>query len=119
MLLSLLDSAPTIAIARRSQSGAATDELFVQDFQGGALEDTDRPQWAEHLRRVARGLQQAPGVIAVTTAEQLQAAVVAGQPHIELRDHLDLSTLDFPGEVLQESLLGRVPPTVRSIRVRR
>ena len=41
MLLSLLDSAPTIAIARRSQSGAATDELFVQDFQGGALEDTD------------------------------------------------------------------------------
>ena len=53
-----------------------------------------------------------------TTAEQLQAAVVAGQQHIEVRDHLDLTTLDFPGEFLRDGLLGRVPPTVRSIRVR-
>ena len=57
-------------------------------------------------------------VTVCTTAEQLQAAVIAGQPHIEIRDHLNLTTLDFPGEFLRDGLLGKVPATVRSIRVR-
>ena len=77
-----------------------------------------RPLWAENLRRLARGLQQDVEVVVVTTAEQLQAAVVSGQPHIEIQDHVDLTTLEFPGEQLNDGLLGKVPPTVRSIRVR-
>lgn len=62
--------------------------------------------------------EQEVDVTVVTTPEALQAAVVAGNAHIEIREHLNLTTLDFPGEFLRNGLLGPVPSTVKSIRVR-
>ena len=61
-----------------------------------------------------RALQQAGEVAVVETAEALQEAVVAGKAHIEIRAHLDLTVLDL----IDGDILGDVPDTVRSIRVR-
>eukprot|EP00892_Ulva_mutabilis_P011476 jgi/Ulvmu1/8700/UM047_0040.1 len=57
----------------------------------------------------------------VGTAEQLLTAVTAGAPHIELRQHLDLSVLPllhtYAGEALEasHSILGALPSTVQTI----
>ena len=51
----------------------------------------------------------------VESAEALQVAVVEGTPHIEIRAHLDLTTLELAN---QDAILGPVPSTVESIRVR-
>ena len=61
-----------------------------------------------------RALQQAGEVAVVETAEALQEAVAAGKAHIEIRAHLDLTVLDL----IDDSILGNVPETVKSIRVR-
>ena len=61
-----------------------------------------------------RALQQAGEVAVVETAEALQEAVAAGKAHIEIRAHLDLTVLDL----LDSYILGGVPETVKSIRVR-
>lgn len=55
----------------------------------------------------------------VGSAEELQAAVVAGAPHIELQAHIDLtSTALLRIDSLPVDLhLGQVPTTVRSITV--
>lgn len=68
------------------------------------------------LEVVSRGLQQELQVTVVTTAVALQKAVVAGMPHIEIQAHLDLTTLQKVGNSTR--LLGRIPPSVKSIRVR-
>lgn len=79
-----------------------------------------------------RRLQQGAGaggdgasVTVVATAQQLQGAVGRGEPHIEIRQHLDLSELTpvEPGGAAAaagfESLaLGVLPASVKSIRVR-
>jgi hypothetical protein len=67
------------------------------------------------LQGRVRRLQQVDQVTVVTTAQELQEAVVAGKPHIEIQDHLDLTSLELsngPG------LLGKIPSTTKSIRVR-
>jgi hypothetical protein len=61
-----------------------------------------------------RGLKQAADVTVVTTAAALQEAVVAGEPHIEVQAHLNLTSLPL----IQNRLLGTIPPTIKSIRVR-
>lgn len=72
------------------------------------------------LRGASRVLQQAASanVTVVTTAEKLMEAVDAGDPHIEIRAHLNLTTLDPIDTGDGEYLLGTIPSTVRSIRVR-
>ena len=62
-----------------------------------------------------RALQQAGEVAVVETAEALQEAVAAGKAHIEIRAHLDLTVLDLPDGYY---ILGEIPRTVKSIRVR-
>ena len=62
-----------------------------------------------------RALQQAGEVAVVETAEALQEAVAAGKAHIEIRAHLDLTVLDLQ---YIYGMLGDVPETVKSIRVR-
>lgn len=63
-------------------------------------------------------------VVTATTARQLQAAIVSGAEHIEIRQHLDLTTLsilesDGESPVNQDdAILGAVPSSVKSIRVR-
>lgn len=64
---------------------------------------------------VGRRLQQVGEVTVVTTAAALQEAVECGMPHIEIQSHLDLTTLDLASTF---RLLGTIPPTVKSIRVR-
>jgi hypothetical protein len=63
---------------------------------------------------VGRELQQAK-VTVVTTAEELRAAVDAGEPHIELQEHIDLTKLPRTDA---EYNLGIIPRQVLSMRVR-
>lgn len=56
-------------------------------------------------------------VTAVTTVEELQAAVVAGARHIEVQAHMDLSSLDTVAG--GELLLGGVQSGTRTLRVSR
>ena len=64
-------------------------------------------------------LEQAGEVTVVKTAEALQESVVAGMPHIEIHAHLDLAVLDFVQDAWNyPSILGDIPKTVKSIRVR-
>lgn len=56
---------------------------------------------------------EAAEVEIVTTAEALQAAVLAGKPHIQIEAHLDLTTL----EMVDGDLLGRNFTYTQSIRV--
>lgn len=82
------------------------------------------------LRRLQQGAAAGAGgvgtgVTVVATARQLQVAVEKGDPHIEIRRHLDLSGLAplEPGGAAAaagfESLaLGVLPASVKSIRVR-
>lgn len=53
-------------------------------------------------------------VTVVTTTEELRNATERGEAHIEIRDHLDLTSLPLDGF----ELLGEIPSTVQSIRVR-
>lgn len=69
--------------------------------------------------------QQREEVTVVTTAAALQESVLAGKPHIEIQEHLDLTALELLDFTLlrdleptsQSYLLGIVPSTVKSIRV--
>lgn len=54
-----------------------------------------------------------PDLVLVSTPEELEAAVVRGFAHIELRAHMDLAALALP-----PNGLAVIPKTVRSIRVR-
>ena len=90
------------------------------------------------MQRMGRSLQQVGNITLVETPEALREAVVAGMAHIEIRAHLDLTVLDlnigdsdysgdsdypgdsdsdYSGEVM-DSILGDIPATVESIRVR-
>ena len=72
--------------------------------------------WQARTLQGMRALQQAGEVAVVETAKALQEAVAAGKAHIEIRAHLDLTVLDLTSDFF--NLLGDVPETVRSIRVR-
>lgn len=54
----------------------------------------------------------------VRSAEELQSAVITGKAHIQIREHLDLTVLDIIDSESFDCLLGKIPPTVKSIRVR-
>lgn len=76
---------------------------------------TDSSSSRRSLMAFQRQLQQtASNVTVVTTAEQLQAAVVLGAVHIEVREHLNLMSLE--GYDL-EPLLSTLASTTKSIRV--
>ena len=67
---------------------------------------------------VLRALQQEAEVAVVTTAEELVEQVQAGAPHIQIRAHLDLSTLPtIDEEPFYGVLLGEIPRTVKIIQV--
>lgn len=53
-------------------------------------------------------------VTVVNTAEELHQAVTRGDTHVEIQDHLVLTSL----QPLPAGLLGYLPATVKSIRVR-
>lgn len=58
-------------------------------------------------------------VTVVVTAQELQRAVVAGTPHIEVQAHLDLTTLPLlPNGRLLGTEEGVLPQDVKSITVR-
>lgn len=63
-----------------------------------------------------RALQQGGDVTVVTTAAALQEVVAAGTPHIEIQAHIDLTTVEVVE--LTFLLLGEIPDSVKSIRVR-
>lgn len=69
------------------------------------------------LNRRFRALQQKghAEVAKVHTAEELKAAVDLGVPHIQTMEHLDLSDLQLAAG---SRILGTIPKTVKSIRVR-
>ena len=64
---------------------------------------------------VGRSLQHGPEVTVVETAEALREAV-AGMAHIEIHAHLQLTALENPKDTIL--ILGVIPETVKSIRVR-
>jgi hypothetical protein len=55
----------------------------------------------------------APDLVFVSTPLDLKAAIAGGFPHIELRTHMDLTTLSLP-----QTGFGFLPESVKSIRVR-
>ena len=69
------------------------------------------------MLQVMRELQQVEGVTVVETAEALREAVAAGEAHIEIRDHLDLTVLALLDDLIP-SFLGVIAETTKSIRVR-
>lgn len=72
----------------------------------------------------SRQLQDAaaPEVTLVTTGDELQAALDQGAAHIEVREHLDLRTVEpiivDPEYKLLGPFFGVIPFSVISIRVR-
>ena len=70
-----------------------------------------------HLMQTAPALPagDTPGfqITVVDTAAQFSAAVTSGAAHIEVRGHLDLSSLEPAGD----TALGTLPSSVKSIRV--
>ena len=68
------------------------------------------------LLGLKRALQAADEVTVVETAEALQEAISEGKPHIEIRTHLDLTTLDV--DVDLEGFIFSIQETTKSIRVR-
>ena len=62
-----------------------------------------------------RNLRQVGEVTVVTTAEGLRAALDVGAQHIEIHEHLDLTGLELEAA---NRILGVIPESVRSIRVR-
>ena len=54
----------------------------------------------------------------VRTAQALQEAVVAGMAHIEIQAHLNLAVLVLAEEETIPRILGTIPRSVKSIRVR-
>lgn len=90
------------------------------------LQDIVRPQWREgglDPKGGFRGLQQAEELTVVNSAEALKVAIETGAAHIEIQDHLNLTELSLIesktnfGDVWK-TLLGPVPASVQSIRVR-
>jgi hypothetical protein len=68
---------------------------------------------------VSRNLQQTtPQVTAVSTPQQLLTAVTRGDTHIEVRQHLDLTTVTARDNIEDPVLLGNLPESIQSIRVR-
>ncbi|NJR41962.1 MAG: hypothetical protein HC767_04190 [Akkermansiaceae bacterium] len=63
----------------------------------------------------AVGQAEKAQVTVVKTASELLAAISGGSKHVEIQDHLDLTSLPL----LNSMLLGKVPSSVKSIRVRR
>lgn len=114
----------------RSTSGQSTSCLLVQNT--GELQDSAVPgaaasqavqvaseahepeQRPEALRRLMQGTAGGEGLTVVTTAQELADAASSGAQHIELRSHLDLTEVN----VGQDPILGYLPATVKSIRVR-
>lgn len=58
-------------------------------------------------------------VTVVNTARQLLDVVAAGCGHVEVQSHLDLTAMNLPEQFYSEafSMLGAVPPSVKSITV--
>lgn len=92
--------------------------LPITDLQGILTPRQEEAPEPVGFQRVGRGLQQAEEVTVVKTAEEFQAAVVIGKEHIEIQAHLNLTSLKFVGEPSSRILLGEVPTSVQSIRVR-
>lgn len=70
-------------------------------------------QAAQRPAGIRRLLQDTAAVTVVATAQELAEAASSGAEHIELRTHLDLSALN----VGEDTILGFLPATVKSIRV--
>jgi hypothetical protein len=85
--------------------------LFVLQDVGGMPMDALSSRGG--LQRGLQASTQRWHVTVVTTAIEFQQAVAAGEAHIEIRAHLDLSDL----ELLGPFILGDIPPTVQSIQV--
>lgn len=74
--------------------------------------------------QMASARKQHSGSATVTTATQLSAEITKGTPHIEIRQHIDLSALsdlEFGGSRkngTDASTHGSLPTTIKSIRVR-
>lgn len=72
----------------------------------------------------SRQLQDAPApdVTLVSTADEFQAAFARGAAHIQIREHLDLRSVDAvivePDDHLLGPFFGVVPFSIISIRVR-
>lgn len=112
----------------RSTSGQSTSCLLVQNTgevqdstvpgaaasQAVASEAHEPDQRPEALRRLMQGTAGEEGLTVVTTAQELADAASSGAQHIKLRSHLDLTEVN----VGQDPILGYLPATVKSIRVR-
>lgn len=83
--------------------------------QIASLEDAVPPAATSAAGAPSAAGQAAAEPVGVSTALELQAAVVNGTEHIEILTHLDLTDL----ELVDGSLLGTLPESVKSIRVRR
>lgn len=98
-----------------------THGIQVTSSGGAGSEHTDAGASAK--RRALQETEQGGPVVSVNTAQGLLEAVTLGEPHIEITEHLDLAGLplitpDDPTLSLATSLLGVLPPAVKSIRVR-
>lgn len=82
----------------------------LQVSQTGAVND-QMPQYTQPLRE----LQQVGQITKVDTAARLKDAIDKGAEHIELESHMDLTDLDM---IEGNSLLGTLPESIKSIRVR-
>lgn len=105
--------------------GVFPDEVLKPSQARGVIYQRSRVPQQQRMQdmhvpmfsRTSRALQQGGevvGVVVVTTAEGLQEAVASGAEHIEIQRHLDLTTLPL----VNSMLLGEVPRTLKSIRVR-
>lgn len=61
---------------------------------------------------------ESTSVTVVATAGDLRDAIKQGIEHIEIRKHLDLTSLPILGTAPGTTLLGDVPARVKSIQVR-
>lgn len=79
--------------------------------------------WRRRLHQAAVASGDSPAseqVLAVFTPVELQEAIANGAPHIEIQQHMALSTLRLRALRNSEltAVLGGVPSTVLSIQVR-
>lgn len=84
----------------------------------GRIMHKKHPNSRTRVLQSSRALQQEAvqnevNVSIVMTAEDLQMAFKSGAAHVEIRAHLDLTTLPL----VNSMLLGEVPSTMKTVRV--
>lgn len=98
---------PPTACPHQSLQTVAT--ACINGWLQEGLQKAEMPEQSA-LRTLA---QSSASVTLVRTASQLKEAVKRGDAHIEIKEHLDLSTVP----PVDSYFLGTLPSTVRSIRV--